>query len=190
LNKTEFTLIHSARRTVQLEIGKSGEIIVKAPYGYTKSRAEAFVESHSDWINSRQPAIIERSNVYAAADREKNLVPAARAALTALTKKYASIMGAEPQYVGITSAKKRFGSCTAQNGINYSKYLMLYPTRAVEYVVVHELAHTRHHNHSKEFYNFISRFMSDYKEREKLLLPQNASAENIESNVQYALHFR
>lgn len=190
MNKTEFTLIHSARRTVQLEIGKSGEITVKAPYGYTKSRAEAFVESHSDWINSRQPAIIKRNNVYAAADREKDLAATAKTVLTALTKKYAAIMGAEPQYVGITSAKKRFGSCTAQKGINYSKYLVLYPTRAVEYVVVHELAHTRHHNHSKEFYNFISRFMSDYKEREKLLLPQNASAENIESNVQYALYFR
>lgn len=182
MNKTEFTLIHSARRTVQLEIGKNGEITVRAPYGYTRSRAEAFVESHSDWINSRQPAIIERSNVYAAADREKNLVPAARAALTALTKKYASIMGAEPQYVGITSAKKRFGSCTAQNGINYSKYLILYPAEAMEYVVVHELAHTRHHNHSKEFYNLISRYMPDYKAKEKLLLPENASMENLISN--------
>ena len=190
MNKTEFTLIRSSRRTVQMSIGKDGEITVRAPYGYTRSQAEAFVESHSDWINSRQPAIIERSSVYAAADREKNLVPAARAVLTALTKKYAAIMGAEPQYVGITSAKKRFGSCSGQNGINYSKYLILYPTRAVEYVVVHELAHTRHHNHSKEFYNFISRFMPDYKEREKLLLPQNASAENIELNVQYTLNFR
>lgn len=91
-------------------------------------------------------------------------------------------MGAEPQYVGITSAKKRFGSCTAQNGINYSKYLILYPAEAVEYVVVHELAHTRHHNHSKEFYNLISRYMPDYKAKERLLLPENASMENLITN--------
>mgnify|MGYP002650857362 CR=1 FL=1 len=40
---------------------------------------------------------------------------------------------------------------------------------AVDYVVVHELAHIRHHNHSKDFYSFVSEFMPDYKEREKLL---------------------
>ena len=46
---------------------------------------------------------------------------------------------------------------------------MLYPKEAIDYVVVHELAHIKHHNHSKEFYNYISIFMTDYKQREKLL---------------------
>ena len=182
MGKKEFVLIHSSRRTIQLEIGKNGELTVKAPYGYTKSQVEAFVESHSDWIDSRQPAIIKKNSVYALADVEKNLAATAKTMLTALTKKYAAIMGAEPQYVRITSAKKRFGSCTAQNGINYSKYLILYPVEAVEYVVVHELAHIQHHNHSKEFYNLILRFLPDYKAREKLLLPENASTENIINN--------
>jgi predicted metal-dependent hydrolase len=40
--------------------------------------------------------------------------------------------------------------------------------RFIDYVVVHELAHIRHHNHSKDFYEFIEAFMPDYKEREKL----------------------
>ena len=41
--------------------------------------------------------------------------------------------------------------------------------RAIDYVVVHELSHIKHHNHSKEFYEFIGRFLPDYKERERLL---------------------
>lgn len=190
MNKTDFTLIRSSRRTVQLEIGKNGEITVKAPYGYTKKQAELFVESHSDWINARRPAIIQRGSVYETADGTENLAAAAKEIMTVLTEKYAAIMGTEAKYVGITSAKKRFGSCTGQNGINYSKYLILYPVKAVEYVTVHELAHTKHHNHSKEFYNYISRFMPDYKTREKLLLPQNASVENIKANMDNALNFR
>ena len=40
--------------------------------------------------------------------------------------------------------------------------------RFVDYVVVHELSHIRHHNHSKDFYKFIEQFMPDYKERMKL----------------------
>ena len=46
---------------------------------------------------------------------------------------------------------------------------MRYPTPAVEYVVVHELAHIRHKNHGKDFYAFIASVLPDYKEREKLL---------------------
>ena len=38
----------------------------------------------------------------------------------------------------------------------------------IDYVVVHELAHIKHHNHSKDFYNFIGQFMPDYRERMKL----------------------
>ena len=46
---------------------------------------------------------------------------------------------------------------------------MLYPPDAVDYVVVHELAHIRHKNHGKQFYALIAQVMPDYKERERLL---------------------
>ena len=46
---------------------------------------------------------------------------------------------------------------------------MQYPIEAIEYVVVHELAHTVHHDHSKAFYALIEKYMPDYKQREKLL---------------------
>ena len=81
---------------------------------------------------------------------------------------YSRLMNVKPTGIKITSAKKRFGSCSGKNSICFSYYLMLYPKEAVDYVVVHELAHIRHHNHSKDFYSFVSEFMPDYKEREKL----------------------
>jgi predicted metal-dependent hydrolase len=46
---------------------------------------------------------------------------------------------------------------------------MQYPTEAVDYVVVHELAHLRHMDHGKEFYALIEKYMPDYKARRKLL---------------------
>ena len=82
---------------------------------------------------------------------------------------YSDIMNVKPTGLKITSAKKHFGSCNGKNSICFSYYLMLYPKEAIDYVVVHELAHIKHHNHSKEFYNYISIFMPDYKQREKLL---------------------
>lgn len=78
-------------------------------------------------------------------------------------------MGVSPTGIKITSAKKRFGSCSGKNSLCFSFMLMQYPEEAVDYVVVHELAHIRHHNHSRDFYRFIEKYMPDYKEREKLL---------------------
>ena len=71
-------------------------------------------------------------------------------------------------YVKINSAKKRYGSCSGTNNLNFSLYLMDKDERFVDYVVVHEIAHIKHHNHSKDFYKFVEKFMPDYKERMKL----------------------
>ena len=77
-------------------------------------------------------------------------------------------MGVEPTCIKINSAKKRYGSCSGKNSLNFSLYLMDKDERFIDYVVVHELAHIVHHNHSKEFYALIEKYMPDYKERKKL----------------------
>jgi len=46
---------------------------------------------------------------------------------------------------------------------------MRFPEDAIDYVVVHELCHMIHHNHSKEFYKEIEKILPDYKRRKKLL---------------------
>ena len=82
---------------------------------------------------------------------------------------YARRMGVAPASVRITSARTRFGSCSAKNGLCFSWRLMQYPEAAVDYVVVHELAHIRHHDHSPAFYAFVAQFLPDYRQRAALL---------------------
>ena len=78
-------------------------------------------------------------------------------------------LGVTPTGIKITSAKKRFGSCNGKNSICFSLYLMQYPQAAIDYVVVHELCHIRHHDHSPAFYRLVESVLPDYKERERLL---------------------
>jgi len=71
--------------------------------------------------------------------------------------------------IGITSARTRWGSCSANGSLNFSWRLVLAPIEAVDYVVVHELVHTVFHNHSKRFWKKVETILPDYKERRKWL---------------------
>ena len=78
-------------------------------------------------------------------------------------------MGLRPAGVTITGAEKRFGSCSAKNRICFSWRLMQYPEEAVDYVVVHELAHILHKNHGKAFYACVEEVLPDWRARRALL---------------------
>ena len=78
-------------------------------------------------------------------------------------------MGVRPASIKITGARTRFGSCSSKGSICFSWRLMQYPDAAIDYVVVHELAHLRHMNHSAAFYAEIARVMPDFEARRNLL---------------------
>ncbi|HLO13441.1 MAG TPA: SprT family zinc-dependent metalloprotease [Anaerolineales bacterium] len=71
--------------------------------------------------------------------------------------------------IKITSARTRWGSCSADGSLNFSWRLILAPMDVVDYVVVHELVHTVLHNHSRRFWKRVEKIMPDYKERRKWL---------------------
>ena len=93
----------------------------------------------------------------------------AREYLPARVEHFSRIMGLVPAAVRITAAKPRFGSCSGKNSICFSCRLMQYPDAAVDYVVVHELAHIVHKNHGKDFYRLVASVLPDYRERRALL---------------------
>jgi predicted metal-dependent hydrolase len=93
----------------------------------------------------------------------------ARQILTERVDLYANQYGFQYKRIGITSARTRWGSCSANGSLNFSWRLILAPLEAVDYVVVHELVHTVFHNHSKRFWKKVETIMPDYKERRKWL---------------------
>ena len=82
---------------------------------------------------------------------------------------FAEQMHARPTNVKINSARTRWGSCSGTNSLNFSWKLIMAPERAIDYVVIHELAHTFEHNHSAAFWNIVAAFMPDYKMQQSIL---------------------
>ena len=166
-----YLLKRSKRKTLAVEVTRAGEVIVRAPLRMPEREILRFLSAQREWIDAHVVLQKQREAAHPAPDaaEEARLKALAKEVIPLRVAHYGSIMGLAPTSVKITSAKTRFGSCSAKNGLCFSWRLMQYPMEAVDYVVVHELAHIVHKNHGKAFYALIGSVLPDYPERRKLL---------------------
>lgn len=81
----------------------------------------------------------------------------------------ADLMSVRYGKITVRGQKSRWGSCSRNNNLNFNWRLIFMPIAVIEYVIIHELAHTVHHNHSQRFYALVERFCPDYKNLRKIL---------------------
>ena len=74
-----------------------------------------------------------------------------------------------PRTIKIKTQKSRWGSCGIHNDINMNWLLIIAPPEVMEYVVVHELCHIRHRNHSREFWQLVGDHVADYQKHRNWL---------------------
>lgn len=166
----DYEVIYSDRRTLSISV-KGGRLIVRAPRGTPGSVIKKSISKHARWIEKHLEESKRKTEFYSSLGDEdiKRLKKLAREILPKKTAYFAEIMGVSYGRITVTSAKTRFGSCSSEGNISYSYRLMLYPDEAIDYVVVHELAHRRQMNHSPEFYKIVASVFPDYKYRKALL---------------------
>jgi len=85
------------------------------------------------------------------------------------TEYFAKHMNVSPSAVKVGNAKTHWGSCSNSNSINFSWRLIMADEQTIDYVIVHELAHIKEHNHSLRFWSIVEAVLPDYKERQKTL---------------------
>ena len=166
-----YELKRSRRKTLSVEVTREGRVIVRAPLRVSGAQIERFVPAHADWISRAQQRQRERLIAHPEPDdaRRAELIRRAKTELPPKVAHYARMMGVQPTGLTITSARTRFGSCSGKNRICFSWRLMDYPEAAVDYVVVHELAHIVHKNHGPQFWALVERYMPDYRACRALL---------------------
>ena len=167
-----YELIRSRRRTLALEITKDCRVLVRAPLRLSQAKIDAFVESHTDWIQIHLEQQRQRMAAAPPPPTEADIAALKVKARVILTEKVAywsTKMGLRPTGLKITTARKRYGSCSGKNSLCFSCFLMDCPEDAIDLVVVHELCHIKEKNHGPRFYALLEQYLPDYKERKKLL---------------------
>jgi predicted metal-dependent hydrolase len=89
----------------------------------------------------------------------------ARSWMEARVAYFAGLQGFKPGKVRISSARTRWGSCSTKGTLSFTWRLIMAPEQVIDYVVVHELCHLQHLNHSKAFWSHVAQILPDYKQQ-------------------------
>ena len=144
-----------------ISITKDKKVIVKTPY---KSQAfvEELLEKKSSWIDKK----------LALMDTKQPLDCEELHTLEFLQNRvefYSSFMGLKYQDLKFRKMRRRWGSCSSSGIITLNKELLRLQEHLVDYIVVHELAHLKHMNHSKQFHALVAQYLPNSKELRKEL---------------------
>lgn len=99
--------------------------------------------------------------------------------ITKRVEYYQPIIGVTVTSISIKSRKSQWGSCDSNGNLTFSWRLVMARPEAIDYVVVHELCHRKHMDHSRQFWNEVQKYMPDFKEQKKWL-EENSVNLNIE----------
>ena len=164
--------IRSKRRSLALQVDEDGALIVRAPKNLSASAIEAFIREKQAWIERKVRLMAERAKtapkVFSSTE-EKEMRRLAKDAFIERCCHYAAKMKVSFGKIRLSSAKRRWGSCTARGDLNFHWRLVLAPPEILDYVVVHELTHLVERNHSPRFWAKVESQFPAYKTAKKWL---------------------
>ncbi|MDU9769729.1 M48 family metallopeptidase [Helicobacter pylori] len=175
-------------KTLSLNITPSLEVILKMPNSCSQTRASAFLKEQEAWLKKTLSAMQEKysllhsrletyqnkilvfdevrnANDYTLTDLKKILKTYLNQKLPLIAQK----MQTSYTHFSIRNNDKVLGSCSYHNRLSFALLLVCAQKEAIDYVIIHELAHTIHKNHSKNFWRCVKIFCPNYRAiRERL----------------------
>ncbi|RKU95284.1 metalloprotease [Helicobacter pylori] len=169
-------------KTLSLNITPSLEVILKMPDSYPQARANAFLKEQETWLKKTLLAMQEKhsllrtnlekyKNKILVFDETKNANDYTLTELKKILKTYlerklpliAQKMQTSYTHFSIRNNAKVLGSCSYHNRLSFALLLVCTQKEAIDYVIIHELAHTIHKNHSQNFWRCVKTFCPNYR---------------------------
>ncbi len=181
-----YEIQESARaRNARITIHPDGRVVVTKPARVSEREMEKFIAARRPWIEEMVEKFRKRR---AREEKQRGGLPLiefprlrrgtkaykeavewarilARERLTYFNRIYAFKYGT----ISIRNQKSRWGSCSQDNNLSFNYRIAFLPSELADYIIVHELCHTKEHNHSDRFWAQVSRTIPDHAKLRKQL---------------------
>ena len=162
-------IIRSRRRTMEIRVDDFGSVILRAPAAASEKQIRAFFESKREWaekhvgrLKAPTGSAFSEEEVRAMADEALRVIPRR-------VRYFADVLGVRYGRITVRNQVTKWGSCTAGGNLNFNCMLVLMPQEILDGVILHELCHIKHMDHSADFYRDIYAVMPDYDVRRRWL---------------------
>lgn len=163
----EVTLSQTRRaRRISISVRSAGDVRLSFPCGVSARRAIEFLERKAEWVEAARERLVRRRAALPlqlppaeAKARVEELRRAAKDDLPERIGRLSRQTGLNYNKLTIRASRTKWGSCSGTNNISLSLFLMTLPEHLRDFVIVHELCHTVHHNHSPRFHALVDRLV-------------------------------
>ena len=172
-----YTVIRSKRKSFAITIKEDASILFRVPLHASSKQIMQMAQEKSHWIITHYLDICAKKNSRPHSDLsavqrtalESRYKEAARSYIPKRVAYYQTLTGGSYRRITIRDQKTRWGSCSSKGTLSFNWRLMLAPPAILDYVVVHELCHLNHMNHSPAFWQAVERVYPDYRNARKWL---------------------
>lgn len=173
----EVEIIRSKRRSMAIQIRTDGSVVARAPMHASDRAVKRFVSAHARWIADNRQEMFERRKKLADNPYDIPAWESLSAADKKIAKRkimehvdyYANRMEIDYGSISMRNQKSRWGSCSSKGNLNFNYRLAYLPEELLDYVVVHELAHRRHMDHSAAFWEEVETYYPAYRKCRQML---------------------
>lgn len=171
-----YTLIRSSRKTIAIQITPGGQVLVRCPNRMPAQAVDAFVREKTQWIKKhlQKNAALPCPDPFTKAEI-KDYVNQTKNLLQARLPRLAQQVGVTYNRCSVRAQRTRWGSCSSKGNLNFNCLLALVPTEVFDYVVIHELCHLKHMNHSQKFWAEVEKHHPQYNACRKWLRQQGSA---------------
>ena len=169
ISNIDYKITYSNRKSIGIYVHRDSSVEVRAPKKTSLQVIRELLDKKMKWIEKSKERMIKNPVHEFSEEEIKFLINKGKAILTDKVNYYSNIMKVKPNSIKIGKAKSYWGCCTGKNNIIFSYRLFSLEEEMINYVIVHELAHIKEHNHSVAFWEEVEQVIPDYKRIRKNL---------------------
>lgn len=177
LYELPYKVIYSNRKSCSISISPEDGLVLRVPLRTSAKEMQHILLEKQHWIITKYLEMQEKERNRPVSDLtdiqraalEKRYINAAREYFPKRVAYFQQFTGGAYSRIAIRDQKTRWGSCSAKGTLSFNWRLMLAPPAILDYVVVHELCHLTHMNHSSAFWHAVGEVYPDYRTARKWL---------------------